>query len=91
MSSLDISGMNLESNDIPDDDVLTHDGHIVLQKQRGLLSTLLQDAGGLRQCAAMETDPVNAQQPVAWFDGSLPAETEHPFTRPPEHRNLPDR
>lgn len=50
---------------------LTHDGNVVLDQQRGFLSALLQNAHRLRQRAAMETDPINAQQSITRLDRSF--------------------
>lgn len=50
---------------------LTHDGNVVLEQQRGFLPTLLQNTHRLCQRAAMETDPIDAQQSITRLDRSF--------------------
>lgn len=60
---------------------LTHHGDVILDQQRGFLPALFQNAHGLRQGVAMETNPIDAQHPIAWLDGSFSGETETVFVR----------
>ena len=60
MFQLVATQLKLQNTDIKESIELTHDRDVVLDQQRGFLPALLQDAHGLWQGAAMETNPVDA-------------------------------
>lgn len=50
---------------------LTHDGNVILNQEGGFLPTLLENTHRLCQRAAMETDPIDAQQSITRLDRSF--------------------
>lgn len=55
---------------------LTHDGHIILDEECCFLAALLENAHCLCVGCTVQTDTVDAQQPVSRFDRTFPGREE---------------
>lgn len=61
-----MSDLQLQGN------LLTHDGHVIFDEECCFLAALLEDAHCLCVGCTMQTDTVDAQQPVPRFDCAFP-------------------